>query len=282
MSTANPTTTDGHFDPSHGPHHRRSREEMEALAKNFVATPAEAGPAAAKPIAKIAMAAGGVALLAIVALVAWPAKEEAARPAAQPEAARVAAEAEQWKQRFEAERERKRKELAAGKEYLERIAAADAALVGELAERAARLSERVEPAPAAASDASVPTPREEPARKASAVPSKPAAAASPPATTTASSSAAPKTAPAQAPTTAPEQVAKAAPATQEAPKSSCAIHVSELSSSGKLTYDAVMKMKGARLDESNGHVFTPPVKAAGGRTVVFEVMPDGCVRVGRR
>jgi hypothetical protein len=77
-----------------------------------------------------------------------------------------------------------------------------------------------------------------------------------------------------------------APATaQPAPAAaaSCGIHVSELSDSGALTYADVVRMKGARLDAATGHVFTPPVQAGGdGPTVVFEVMPTGCVRIARK
>lgn len=267
MSTANPTSPDGPFDPSHGPHHRRSREEMEALAKNFVAAPVEKAPAPAKPFAKIAMAAGGVALLAVLVVVAWPAREEAARPAPA-EANRAAAEVEELRQRLEAERERKRQDLAAGKEYLERIAAADASLVDEMTERAQRLSERAAAAPATATD-DVPTPRDEPAPTAPApkAPATSLAAAAPAAPAPA------KTAP------APEQqVAKAAPA--EAVK--CALHVSELSKSGKLTYADVARMKGARLDEKTGNVTTPPVQSIGKRPVAFEVQPNGCARLVRQ
>lgn len=265
-------------------HHRRSREEVEALAKNFVATPLEE-VVPAKPRQRIAMAAGAgaVVLLAVVAAFAWPKRQVQRDTTAQAEAA---AEAEQWKARFEAEKERKRKELEAGADYLERIAASDAAMLKDLSSRADRLAARQEAALAAATEAP-PTPREQ-------------ARPQPPATTVASAS---KPAPATTTTTAPapattaqqkpaapaeQAAAKPAPATAQpttvaqAPAVNCAIHVSELSSSGKLTYEDIKRMKGARLDEDTGHVFTPPVQAAGGRTVVFEVMPDGCVKVGRR
>jgi len=274
MSTANATAPDVPLDPSHTPHHRRSREDMEALAKNFVATPVQEAPARVKPYVKIALAAGGVALLAVVAIVAWPSREEAARPA-QSEANRAAAEVEQLRQRLEAERERKRQELTAGKEYLERIAAADAALVSEVSDRAQNLAERTAAA-APVPSSELPTPREELARTQRSAPAKAATATTP---TPPPTSAAPASAP-------PQQVAKAAPveaAPAEAPpKADCAIHVSELSANGKLTYADITRMKGVRLDEATGHAFTPPVKAAGGRTMVFEVMPDGCVRVARR
>ena len=73
---------------------------------------------------------------------------------------------------------------------------------------------------------------------------------------------------------APSALAQVAAAT-------CGIHVSELSKSGKLTYADVTRMKGAKLDPDTGNVLTPPVQA-GSRTVVFEVMPTGCVRLTRR
>ena len=271
-------------DPN-APHHRRSREEVEALAKNFVATPAndDAGPAKPKTMV-MAAAAGAVVVAGLIAWVAWPTSDDA-RTSNTQEQSRASAEVEELRQRMEAERERQRKELEAGKEYMERIAAADAAQIKDLAAQVDRLTQRVEQvsavAPAAVAD-QAPTPREE-ARTAAAPPKQA------PATTTASASPAPATTAAPAPQkTAPAQQQQAAPAQAEptqvaqASAADCKIHVSELSSSGKLTYDSIKKMKGARVDESTGHVFTPPVPAAGGRTVTFEVMPDGCVRVARR
>jgi hypothetical protein len=265
---------------SETPHHRRSREEVEALAKNFVATPVEE-VVPPKPRARIAMAAGGaVAVVAILAVVFWPrGRSEAERAQADSTRAAAAADAEQWKQRFEAERERKRQELASGKEYLERMAAADAALMKDIGEQASRLAER-----AAAQPAPADTP---PTPKATTAKAAPAPAPSQPTTATQTASAAPAK-PAPAPAAQPEP-AKAAPApaasaTQEvaqADKASCSIHVSELTKSGKLTYADVKRMKGARIDEESGHVYLPPVQAANGRSVVFEVFPNGCVSVKR-
>jgi hypothetical protein len=285
MNTVNPTLDPAnpadHPESAAARHHKRSREEVEALAKNFVATPVEEVPPPPKPRTRVALAGAGVALLAVLAFVVWP-RREAERAATTAEPSRATAEAEQWRQRYEAERERKRKELAGGKEYLERIAAADTALFKDMTERAQQLAERAAAAPAPARE-SVPTPREEPAK----VAPKPAASSSAPAET--ASSPAPAPAPAPVKPAPPQEVAKAAPApattapaatAAPAVKASCAIHVSELSSSGKLTYEAVKGMKGVRVD-ANGHVFTPPVAAGGGRTVVFEVMPDSCVRVVR-
>lgn len=259
------------------PHHRRSREEVEALAKNFIGTPVEPGAAApAKSrIPLLAAAGGGVIALVLVGVMAMPGREAAEGPRATPEQSRAAAEAEAMRQRFEAERERKRKELAASSAYMEKMAAADAQLMKDMSDQAEMLSRRVAAKPAPAD--SEPTPRE-------ATPAKSA----PKTTTVASAPAKP------APTTvaATQEPAKAAPATAapaaaapvqvaQVDKSQCSIHVSELSKSGKLTYADVAKMKGARVDADSGNVFTPPVQA-GGRTVVFEVMPTGCVRLVRR
>lgn len=252
------------------PHHRRSREEVEALAKNFVAAPTETPRAPAKPRTRVALAGAGVTVLALLVFMVWPQREEIAHQA-QPDSSRAAMEAEQWRQRYEAERERKRRELAAGNEYLERMAAADSALMKDMTSRADKLAARAAVAPSAAAAAGVPTPREEPARaRVAAAPVKPAPTQSRAAPTSQPEAA--KVAPTTA--AAPSQVA-------QAPAASCSIHVSELSSSGKLTYQDVTRMKGARLDPETGYVLTPPVKAAGGRSVVFEVGPDGCVRVRR-
>lgn len=242
------------------PHHRRSREEVEALAKNFVAAPAEDALAISVPRVVVGVGIAGAVLVAALAWFAWP-EPEAARPAVTV-APRATPEADQWRQKFEAERERKRRELAAGKEYLERIAAADSALMKDMTTRASQLAERTMAIPAASVAEGVPTPRDVPARVAAAPAQPKAAAASQPEPAK----------PAPAAMAAPQEVA-------QAPRSSCAIHVSELSSSGKLTYQDVTRMKGARVDAGTGIVLTPPVPARGGRTVAFEVAPDGCVRV---
>jgi hypothetical protein len=242
------------------PHHRRSREEVEALAKNFVAAPAEDALAVSGPRVLAGLGVGGAVLAAALAWVAWP-QSESVRPALA-EAPRAAPEADQWRQKFEAERERKRRELAASKEYLERIAAADAALMKDMTTRASQIAERAAAMPAASVSEAAPTPRDQPARVAAAPARPQAAAVSQPEPAK----------PAPAATTAPQEVA-------QAPKASCAIHVSELSSTGKLTYQDVARMKGARWDAGTGIVLTPPVPARGGRTVAFEVSPDGCVRV---
>lgn len=258
---------------SQTPHHRRSREEMEALAKNFVATPVEAAPAKSSKALLMAGVGGAVVLAGVVAFFALRSGGEGARQetAATAAAARAAAEVEEIRLRMEAERERSRKELEASSDYLERIGAADAALVQDLSDRADRLSARqaaaatVAPAPSA----DVPTPREE-TRVATAAPK---AAPVQPAKV--------EPAPVQQAAVAKPEPAKVAPTTvAEAPK--CEIHVSELSKSGTLTYDAIKKMKGVRIDDFTGNVFTPPVMTGAGRKVVFEVLPTGCVRVAKR
>ena len=254
------------------PHHRRSREEVEALAKNFIGAPVEPGAAApAKSrMPLLAAAGGGVIALALVAFIALPGQPAAEGPRATPEQSRAAAEAEAMRQRFEAERERKRKELAASSAYMEKMAAADAQLMKDMSAQAEMLSRRVAAKPAPAD--SEPTPREAtPAKSAPTTTTVASAPAKPAPTTVAATQEPAKAAPAAA---APTQVA-------QVDKSQCSIHVSELSKSGKLTYADVAKMKGARVDADSGNVFTPPVQA-GGRTVVFEVMPTGCVRLVRR
>lgn len=255
----------------HAPHHRRSREEVEALAKNFVGAPAEEAPKSR--IGLFGAVGGGLIALALVVAVALPDRQAAEPARATAEQSRAAAEAEAMRQRFEAERERKRKELAASSAYMEKMAAADAQLMKDMSAQAEVLASRVAAKPAAAAE-SEPTPRD-------ATASKPAPT---PATTTASApaKAAPVTTAAATQEPAKAQPAAAAPTqVAQVDKSQCSIHVSELSKSGKLTYADVARMKGARLDPDSGNVFTPPVQA-GGRTVIFEVMPTGCVRLTRR
>lgn len=258
------------------PHHRRSREEVEALAKNFVGATVEPGAAPKSRIPLLAAAAGGVIALAVIGLVALPGQQAADSPRAAPEQSRAAAEAEALRQRFEAERERKRKALAASTAYMEKMAAADAQLLKDMSAQAEMLASRVTAKPAPAE--SEPTPREATPAKAAPAPATTAASAPPkaPPTTTTTTTAAATPAPvkAQPAAAAPTQVA-------QVDKSECSIHVSELSKSGKLTYADVARMKGARVDADTGNVFTPPVQA-GGRSVVFEVMPTGCVRLVRR
>ena len=273
MSTPDPNapTTSAEGTP-----HRRSREEVEALAKSFVAAPtSDAAPA--KPyVMKIAMGAGAVAVLAIITMLAWPKGQDPLRQQAAESANRVAADAEAARLRYEAERERVRQQLASGQDYLERMASADAALVKDMTERAENLAQR-----AAAFEDTAPTPREESTKVAAVAPAAPKPTATAPTPAPAKTT----TAPAQAATAPPPQVASAAPA-QAAPKpaaqkASCAIHVSELSSNGKLTYEDVKRMKGARFDEATGNVFTPPVPGPGYKSVVFEVFPNGCVKMVR-
>jgi len=287
MMTANPTApTDLPFESAASRHHRRSRHEVEALAKNFVATPVEEVPPPAKPRLRLA-AAGGVALLTLLTILFWPrnAEVEAARPAV--DTSRAAAEAEQWRQRYEAERERKRQELKAGSDYMAKMAAADATLMKDMSAQAELLARRVAAAPAPAAAEREPTPRDEPIRTASAQPAPSKAASPSRATTTAGAAPAPASAPARIEPAPQQQVAKAAPAqsapvTTAAAASSCSIHVSELSKSRKLTYADIARMKGARMDARTQHVFTPPVQTVGGRSMVFEVMPSGCVRMVRQ
>ncbi|MGH7185027.1 MAG: hypothetical protein ACREIB_01960, partial [Pseudomonadota bacterium] len=153
MSTTDPPAP---ATSAEGTPHRRSREEVEALAKSFVAAPTT-DAAAAKPYMKIAMgAAGVVAVLAIITVLAWPKGQDPARQQAAESANRAAADAEAARQRYEAERERVRQQLASGQDYLERMASADAALLKDMTDRAEKLAQR-----AAAFEDAAPTPREE-------------------------------------------------------------------------------------------------------------------------
>ena len=276
MNTATATPMDSVPTPSEHRLHRRSREEVEALAKDFIATPPADAPAKVQRRTNLVFAAGGIvamaALAALAAILAWPEGEsEVQRPAA--DSSRAAVEAEQWRARYEAERERKRRELQAGSDYMARMAAADAALLKEMTERASRLTTLAaatpEPAPARQAPASTePTPKDgaPTPRSATQVASAPAAAEP---VKPQPAAAKPAPAPAEKSDAAPQptKVAVAAP--------ECKLHVSQLSASGALTYDAVKSMKGARTI-SGGAVVLPPVMADG-RRVIFTVTPDGCM-----
>lgn len=253
---------------------RRSREELEALAADFVnSTLHRLPPATRRPLPKPVLAAmagaAGTVLLALLAWTYWPTDEAVASP----ESAPALSDPEQWTRRLEAERERKRQELERSRQYLAKMAAADSALVQEMSNRAQSLASRADrPAPRARAEE--PTPRV--AVTAAAAAASPAPRQDPaPARAEPQATSKPATQP-QAP---PQAAATGAPAAVAAAPE-CKIHVSELSSSGKLTYADVARMKGVRAG-SDGHVFTPPLKAADGRSVVFEVMPSGCVRVSR-
>jgi hypothetical protein len=259
--------------PTGPPRSRRNRDELETLAANFVNSRIHVAPAPPARLSKPVLAAGaalGLIVLAVLAWMLWPAAE--AEPVR--EAAPAVHEAAQWTKRIEAERERKRQELARSAEYLQKMAAADGALVSEMTQRAQQLAARVEqPATARATDE--PTPKgAEPAARGSAA--APAPAAQPPADAPQQQVASAGPAPAAA---SGDARAPAAP-TQVAQAANCKIHVSELSASGKLTYADVARMKGARTD-ARGNVYTPPVAASGYRAVVFEVHPNGCVDIVR-
>lgn len=251
---------------------RRNREELEQLAAEFVNSRIHLREPAPRPLPKRPLAAaGGVAVLLLGAWLLWPGDD--ARPAR--EAASALAEADARARRLEADRERQRLQLQQSRDYSARMAAADRALLGEMTARAQGLAARAD-GPAGAVARASPAPADEPTPKGPA----PSAQAGPVPVMDAAAPPAPaKSEPAQA-GPAPGATAAAAPAQVAA--ASCGIHVSELSASGKLTYADVARMKGARTDAATGHVFTPPVDAGRGRSVVFEVMPTGCVRVARQ
>jgi len=157
----------------------------------------------------------------------------------------------------EAERERQRAELQRSREFMEKVAAEEAAALRDMEQRARALESKTT---AAARPAKKPSPAAVPAKSAAVAP-----ATAQPATV------------AKAPASAGTEPA----ADLAAQKAACTVHVSELSTSGRLTYADVARMQGVRKDDKTGHLFTPPVKAQGGRAVSFEVMPTGCVRVVR-
>ena len=253
---------------------RRNREELEQLAAEFVNSRIHVREPAPRPLPKVPLAvAGGVLALALGAWLLWPG--DAATPVR--EAALPVAASDTQARRLEAERARQRVQLQQSRDYLAKMAAADSALVGEMTARAQGLAARAEK-PAAVAVRSNPAQADEPTPKAS-TPTAATAPAPAPVTAAAAQPEAPaKTEPARA---EPARGAAATPAPAQVAAASCGIHVSELSDSGKLTYADVARMKGARTDGATGHVFTPPVDAGRGRTVVFEVMPSGCVRVAR-
>lgn len=267
MSTIPTAIHDQSLDTGAKAPQRRKREELEALAAEFVNSKIHVKQPARRPSPAL-LGGAAAALFALLGWLLWP---QADVTSVRDDSAAAAVEAEAWAKRLEAERERKRRELQSSRDYLAKMAASDSALLADMTSRAQALEKRADAAPAPGSGeptprTAEPTPRAEPAAAAAA----PARQDAPPATT---ASAAPASA-APAPAAQPQaQVAQAAPA-------SCTIHVSELSGSGKLTYADVARMKGTRTD-GRGHLFTPPVTAANGRTVVFEVMPNGCVRIAR-
>lgn len=275
---------------------RRSRQELENLAQEFAA---QAQAQTSNRGVVVALGAIAVALAAVLVWLQWP--------RAEPVHERVAAESAvdasaQWRQRLEAERERQRRAQKTSDDYLARSAASDAALLADFTRGAERLAKLADAAPARSGANTVPVaaaaPKAEPAKAAEL-----ASAAAAPVPAPASRQATPQ--PASAPPAEPgtnaaarpvpepssPQVASAAPAQPEpaaatpaavppAGPGECRIYVSELSSSGKLTYADVTRMKGARVDGRTQHVFTPPVQVSG-RTIVFDVAPNGCVEVAR-
>lgn len=251
---------------------RRSREELKNLAKDF------AGDTGAAPASGMSMTSLAIIAVGLLAGLAWllaprePVKERVAT---------VPPAIAQLQQKLEADRERARKQQGGGG-YLERSAAADAAALKDLAASARRLAEAVEapPQPKAAAraghdEASAPKtetpsatsgslPKSEPApvqapRESRAAAAAPGGETNPPATNASTSPLSPAT---------------------ETASAQCRLRVSQLSSNGKLTYDDVLRMKGARVREKTGHVFTPPIDV-NGRLVVFDIAPNGCVTVER-
>src|SRR5689334_8682002 len=234
MTTQQPPEGPGGATPSEV-HPKRSREEIERLARKFVTahrTLTITIPALRrnKAMQAIGSATAVVAILGL-AVFFWP-RDQRTERMQDPALAQVL----ELQKRAEEERARAQQELDSSKEYMARIAAADAARLKDMQERAEALAESAEPEPAAAS----------------------------------------KKAAAPAPSTK-VAVASSTPANA----SGCRIHVSQLSGDGKLTYEQVKAMPGARFDPNTSRVFTPPVKTAGGKSVIFEILPTGCVQLAR-
>ena len=230
MTTQQPPVGSGGTTPSEV-HPKRSREEIERLARKFVTahrTLTMTIPALRrnKAMQAIGSATAVVAILGL-AVFFWPRSQRTERMQ-DPALAQVI----ELQKRAEEERARAQQELASSKEYMARIAAADAARLKDMQEHAEALAEAAEPA---APKATAPAPS-----------TKVAAASSTPANA-----------------------------------SGCRIHVSQLSGDGKLTYEQVKAMPGARFDPTTSRVFTPPVKTAGGKSVIFEILPTGCVQLAR-
>ena len=262
---------------------RRSREELENLAQEFAAS-AQAQTSNRSVV--IVLGAVAVALAAVLAWLQWPRDEPVHERAAVESAADASA---QWRQHLEAERERRRRALKTSDDYLARSAASDAALLADFTRNAERFAKLADAAPArpgakaasaaakgpeVASAATAPAPRQAAPQETSTQSAEPKAAAKPAAEPPAKQEVA-TAAPAQ-----PEPAAAAPAAVAPAGPGECRIYVSELSSSGKLTYADITRMKGARVDGRTQHVFTPPVQVSG-RTIVFDVAPNGCVEVAR-
>lgn len=244
---------------------RRSREEVE---QDLVGAPA---PAPTRSFSLAPWIGIGLVVLVTVLWLLSP------RPEIVRDKGGMSADVYALQRKLAADKERAKRMQSSG-DFMDRMAARDAQILGDLASRAAKLVQiaDVSEAPAA------------PARK----PAKPAVP--PPVQST---RAKPETKPEAAPETSPAPpspttVASAAPATassssnvpsaQEtsARPAQCKLHVSELSSSGKLTYDDIAAMKGSRKVGGAGHVLTPPVKV-NDREVTFDVAPNGCVTVAR-
>lgn len=242
---------------------RRDRAELETLAAEFVKAPDAQSPVSLK----FAISATASTIVALGVL--WWVLGGDVEPPLPRTQDSAASEATAWQQRAAAERERRRRELAAGLNYMDKLAQEERAAL-QAFQREEASPPAVDPDPAPRNAAAMPDlePTSEDSTPVSAVP---------PASTSVAALVPATQAPASGPGTDP---AKPPATTTAASAAKCSIHVSELSKSGTLTYDAVARMKGSRMDDASGHVFTAPV-TVNGRSVVFEVLPDGCVRIVR-
>lgn len=225
---------------------RRTRDELEALSRTSLAVPEASPPRGMSTYMLVVL---GLVVFGMVAWLLSP-RTDVARTHG------VDSEAMKLQQRIKEDRERARRAQTEGN-YLERSAAGEVALLKEFTQGGERLAAIADAAPAddaAANEAVLPS-----------------NAATPPSAATRDTASAPAE-------TANAGTASAPAAVAERPK--CRLYVSELSASGKLTYEDILQMKGARKSGSAGHVLTPPVNV-NGREMIFEVAPDGCVNVAR-
>ena len=253
---------------------QRSRGELEVLADKFVHgnAPEAVIEPARWPTAWIAGAAGLFIVVSGVLIGTWlNGGDDAARSAQMPATEAKAALVDDWATKLEAERQKQRVQMERSRQYMEKLAAVEAAAQADFQQRAAVL--------VAAS-----TPESRSADEPKPIDETPGAAPSPIAQAQAPFVAAAK--PAESRAQPAETANPAPPAATPAPQPAqtiasahtCKMHVSELSSSGTLTYEAVARIKGARVDQGSGIVTLPPVDVPGRGAMIFTVKPDGCVR----
>ena len=257
---------------------QRSRDELEVLADKFVHgnAPEAVIEPARWPTAWIAGAVGLFIVVSGVLIGLWlNGGDDAARSTQAPATEGKPALADDWSAKLEAERQKQRVQMERSRQYLEKLAAAEAAAQVDFQQRAAALVGTSTPE-------SRPADEPKPIEQAAAAAPAPFAQAQAPLVAAAK----PAESKAQPAETANPTANPAPPAATPAPQPAqtiasahtCKMHVSELSSSGTLTYEAVARIKGARVDQGSGIVTLPPVDVPGRGAMIFTVKPDGCVR----